>query len=128
MMFKRVKAGLHRAEIAEGTYELERDPDDRRARRWTLYYVGDDKRESIDGYIHTVADGEVALALLLHVESHLHCLNATRSNYYRWLLNTRLGDLHISPYGDRIMMRFENVELAKTELAPTPGSFNGFNP
>lgn len=128
--FTRVKAGLHRAQLPEGSYELRRDPSakTRFERQWTLFQTNGHEPVCLDSFIKTVAEGEDALRFIIQVESYLRSSGAARSTYYRWILRTESGDLYISPHGDRIMMRFEDVEAAKKGSAPTRISHTGFNP
>lgn len=129
-MFKRVKAGLHRATLADGTYELQRELDGRTSyiRKWTLYRTDGIDRECMDTFIDTIADGEAALDFILRVEAHLQKLGATEGGLYKWTVQTRLGPLHVSPHGDRIMMRFGDIDRAKVELGDRPYNCNHFNP
>jgi hypothetical protein len=129
-MFTLVKAGLHRAELAEGTFELQRDPlaKPRYQREWSLYEISGSTRICLDTFISTIADGEGILEFILRVETYLRTLGATRSDFYKWCLQTNLGPLHISPHGDRVMMRFRDVGLAKIGLDSTPAGCSGFNP
>jgi len=129
-MFKRVKAGLHRATLADGTYELQRDTSSRfkYIRKWTLYRTDGAERECVDTFIDTIAEGEETLGFILRVEAHLQKLGATEGGLYKWTVQTRLGPLHVSPHGDRIMMRFGDIDKAKVELGDRLYNHNGFNP
>ncbi len=129
-MFKRIRAGLHRASVPEGTYELQRDLSGktRYIRQWSLYQTDGAERECIDTFIDTIAEGEAALGFILRAEAHLLKLGATEHGFYKWTLQTRLGPLHISPHGDRVMMRFGDIDKAKVELGDRLYNHNGFNP
>ena len=131
-MFRRVKAGLHRAEVAGEVYELHRDPHGKYGhhRQWALHRITGDEHaalDTLDSSIGTIAEGKNTLEFILRVEAYLRELGATKGGFYKWELQTRLGPLHISPYGNRVMMRFGNVDKAKTELGDRLFNHTGFN-
>ena len=115
-LFKRVKAGLHTAQVGDRSFELCKATYDT-PYKWTLNENTVDKTYLIDSLIATVAEGERALGFVLSVNEMMEGFGAIEGGRYRWMLQTRLGILNIMPGAHHVFMKFDSVEAAKVGLS-----------
>lgn len=124
--FKRIAAGLHRAEVDGQVFELQNE----RGHGWTLARLDSEAREGhpiVETCIQTLPIAEDALDFVLRVETYMKEVGAEHSPYYEWKLETKLGTLLLSVWGDAVMCRFEDVEKAKAHFGTHSSQINTYS-
>lgn len=125
--FKKIEAGLYRAEVAGRVFELARDPAGFRNRSWTLWErtegLGDPKNRPgrlVNTTIKHIKDGEQVLTFVLALNEKIQAMGATEEGPYQWTLNTSCGPLYIRCSGRRsVYMRFAEIADAAAKLQDT---------
>lgn len=117
-LFKRVEAGLHKANVGVRSYELRAVAPAVASSGWALNELTGGETRLIGNCIATLKEGEKALRFSLDVNEKMEILGAAEKSRGQWVLQTRLGPLNIRAGADHVFMRFDDVEKAEGAFGP----------